>query len=374
MGELVAPRELLGPRALFPQLHMRRPRCSPLRCTALAQQDDESSKPAAAARTVPSSASNTVAACLALLAITASLSVAGPAQAAGEVAAATTVLPTSAIFEKAAKRALGGGISGFFAGIVQVLLLMWLRTTMNYQYRNGGNTRDAMAALYAEGGVQRFYRGVSFALIQTPLSRFGDTAANSGVLALLADSTLPVGVRTAFASAAAAAWRIGLTPIDTMKTTLQVKGAEGYEQVTAKVKDEGPAVLFQGALANAAASFVGNYPWYLTFNTLNEKLPAFGDELPLKLARTAVLGIAAAAVSDTTSNSIRVLKTTRQTAETTITYREAAQQILDTDGWRGLFGRGLGTRLATNALQAALFTVVWKLGEEFLSTSGLLGV
>jgi hypothetical protein len=130
---------------------------------------------------------------------------------------------------------LGGGISGFFAGIVQVLLLMWLRTTMNYQYRNGGSTRDALAALYAEGGLRRFYRGVSFALIQTPLSRFGDTAANTGVLALLADSTLPVGVRTAFASAAAAAWRIGLTPIDTLKTTLQVKGAEGYDQVSAKV-------------------------------------------------------------------------------------------------------------------------------------------
>jgi hypothetical protein len=38
-------------------------------------------------------------------------------------------------------------------------------------------------------------------------------------------------------------------------------------------------------------------------------LPTFGEDLPLKLARTAVLGIAAAGVSDTISNSIRVLKT-----------------------------------------------------------------
>ena len=63
----------------------------------------------------------------------------------------------------------------------------------------------------------------------------------------------------------------------------------------------------------------------------------------------------------------------RQTSETTITYREAAQQILETDGWQGLVGRGLGTRLVTNALQVALFTVVWKLGEEYLTKSGLLG-
>ena len=37
--------------------------------------------------------------------------------------------------------------------------------------------QEAMAALYEEGGLRRFYRGVSFALFQTPLSRFGGTAA-----------------------------------------------------------------------------------------------------------------------------------------------------------------------------------------------------
>jgi len=29
----------------------------------------------------------------------------------------------------------------------------------------------------------------------------------------------------------------------------------------AKVKSEGVGVLYQGALANALASFVGSYPW-----------------------------------------------------------------------------------------------------------------
>ena len=54
---------------------------------------------------------------------------------------------------------------------------MWLRTTMNYQYANGGTLTNALSTLYKEGGVPRFYRGVSFAIIQNPLSRFGDTAA-----------------------------------------------------------------------------------------------------------------------------------------------------------------------------------------------------
>ena len=105
---------------------------------------------------------------------------------------------------KASKRALGGGLSGAIAGVCQVVLLMWLRTTMNYQYRNGGTRKEAMAALYKEGGIGRFYQGLPFAVVQAPLSRFGDTAANTGVLALLgalsSTAGLPIGVRTACAS------------------------------------------------------------------------------------------------------------------------------------------------------------------------------
>ena len=64
------------------------------------------------------------------------------------------------------------------------------------------------------------------------MSRFGDTAANAGVLAILdsrADTKdLPSAVKTVAASAAAASWRVFLMPIDTVKTTLQVRrGGEG---------------------------------------------------------------------------------------------------------------------------------------------------
>jgi len=282
-------------------------------------------------------------------------------------------IPWSDILQKASKKALGGGISGAAAGVAQVCGLMWLRTTMNFQYRYGTSTVEAMRSLYSQGGIARFYQGLPFALLQTPLSRFGDTAANVGVLALLASpelngaGDLPIAVRTGIASCAGALWRIGLTPIDTFKTTLQVQGSEAYEQLLAKVKTEGPTVLFQGALASAGASFIGSYPWFLTYNALDELMPPSPEgDLSLKLARSAVAGICAAGVSDCVSNSIRVLKTTRQTAPTTITYVEAAQQVLDRDGLGGLFLRGLGTRLITNALQAILFSVVWKLAEAKL--------
>ena len=40
---------------------------------------------------------------------------------------------------------------------------MWLRTTMNYQYRYGTSTKEAMKKLYEEGGIARFYQGVPLA-------------------------------------------------------------------------------------------------------------------------------------------------------------------------------------------------------------------
>ena len=88
---------------------------------------------------------------------------------------------------------------------------------VNYQYRNGTSFPVALRTLYADGGIPRFYRGVLPALIQGPLSRFGDTAANTGMITLL-DSMeqtkgLNVGVKTASASAAAALFRIFLMPV-----------------------------------------------------------------------------------------------------------------------------------------------------------------
>ena len=56
---------------------------------------------------------------------------------------------------------------------------MWLRTAVNYQYRFGGTTQDALSTLYREGGIRRLYQGLQLAIIQGPLSRFGDTAANT---------------------------------------------------------------------------------------------------------------------------------------------------------------------------------------------------
>ncbi len=141
--------------------------------------------------------------------------------AAEKQAAADKKKSASEALSLALQRGLQGGLSGAAAMGINVLTLMWMRTTINYQYRYGTSTMDAFRALYKDGGVLRFYRGLLPALVQGPMSRFGDTAANTGTLALLDtfESTkhLSVGVKTVAASTAAALFRIVLMPGKSLK-------------------------------------------------------------------------------------------------------------------------------------------------------------
>merc|ERR1719333_929359 len=166
------------------------------------------------------------------------------------------------------------------------------------------------------------------------------------------------------ASAVAAGFRGFLMPIDALKTTKQVEGADGLKKLLEKTRRH-PTALWQGAVGAMTATWVGHYPWFYTNNQLRESLPAF-DFAYGKYVRNACIGFASAAVSDTCSNSLRVLKTTRQTALVPISYKDAAMNIIEKEGYAGLFGRGLSTRILTNGIQGALFTIGWKAIQEIL--------
>ncbi|KAL3911334.1 MAG: hypothetical protein SGARI_001696 [Bacillariaceae sp.] len=261
---------------------------------------------------------------------------------ASAAATASPAVDWQAILQKASKRALGGGKAGATAAVVQVLSLMWLRTSMNYQYAKGGDLGSSLKELWNEGGIPRLYQGLPFALVQGPLTRFGDTA-------------------------------IFLMPIDSSKTAMQVEGKDGIKNLWGLVKVEGPAPLYYGALAQASATAAGHFPWFLTYNFVDANIPAISssDDLLLSLGRSALLGLCASCVSDICSNSLRVIKTTKQTARlqrsddnTTsnqeLSYSEVVKMIIEKDGIAGLFGRGLQTRLLTNAIQGSAFSVLWK--------------
>jgi hypothetical protein len=100
---------------------------------------------------------------------------------------------------------------------------------------------------------------------------------------------------------------------------------------------------------------------FYTYHLLNDSqwLQAM---IPRPFLRNAGIGLIASIVSDTVVNFMRVIKTTKQSlgSKHGVTYSEVIEIILATDGWRGLFGRGLRTRIFANALQSILFTVIWR--------------
>lgn len=276
------------------------------------------------------------------------------------------------IITNSLQTAVKSGFTGYGAMSIQVVSLMWLRTTVNYQYKNGTQFRETLRILYKQGGIPRFYRGLVPALFQAPLSRFGDIATNTGVMYYLnhneSTETLPIPVKTFIGSMFAGLWRINLMPIDTTKTMMQVHGKNGIPILREKIKTNGIRALYSGGIGAYSATLVGHFPWFLTFNTLETYIPKPNDDMtynrPISLLRYGLIGFSSSFVSDTCSNSLRVIKTTKQTKKKYMSYREIVQEIIKTDGINGLLFRGLKTKIITNGIQGLLFTVLWKLLEN----------
>jgi len=211
--------------------------------------------------------------------------------------------------------------------------------------------------------------------------------------------------------------------------TPQVEGASGLSSLGAKVSKGGPTVLYHGALAASAATFVGHYPWFATYNTLDHYLPKPDADttMAMKLLRSAFMGFwcaraacrvplrgrrkvlllllplaflcpalssrhphlttyplhlptpparpphhrSASLVSDTCSNSIRVVKTAKQTVTVPMTYPEVVKMIVEKDGLGGLFGRGLRTKILANAVQVRAGLVGRLVGVGWLVGGGV---
>jgi hypothetical protein len=248
-----------------------------------------------------------------------------------------------------------------FCSSVCFLSNLCLRTVVNYQYRFGTNTTETITTLYKEGGIPRFYQGLPFALLQGPLARFGDTASNALMTSIwdsysLSGINVPLVVQTASGSVLAGTWRLALMPLDSMKTILQVNGKDGWDILKQNLTKSGFEVLYRGCIASSLATVVGHFPWFLTYNYLSVHIPSasiLSDELSvfvpadsnwigmLDLLRSAVIGLCATSLSDTCSNTFRVLKTSRQTSDKNANYLTIAKDIIAVDGWKGLLGRGL---------------------------------
>jgi len=313
------------------------------------------------------------------------------------VAAASSLQTSSpSPLSSALRKSFRQGLQGGFAGFVQVITTMWLRTTVTYQYAYGVTLQQALTELYSQGGIARFYRGVTYAIVQAPLCRFGSVAANEisniivGVPATAkhgdgskvgkskgtskknSDNSsvyMKIVIASMLGSALSTLFRVFLMPLDTCKTVLQVDGPAGFGRLMKRVTSGDVSPLFRGTTATIVATWVG-HSWFLVHNWL-DKLIAVPDSANARVLRAAWIGFLASAFSDAVSNVIKVIKTVKQalavgehSSALTPTYLEVVNNIVAESGYAGLFGRGLATRIVSNGIQSMLFTVLWKVALD----------
>lgn len=264
------------------------------------------------------------------------------------------------------KAGMKGGLAGMLAGLLQVACLMWIRTIMNHQYYHGGGFVETMQSLYIEGGIPRFYQGVTFAAMQVPLARFGDTFSQSAVAASLVSFGLAKhGLATGVIVATICAlWRLCIAPLDTLKLTAQVHGTSAGKLFGRRLQEGGLSELWSGALAMFALIWVGSIPFWTTYNAVMQYWPDSHYE-PMHVFRNGVAGVLASLACDIVSNWLRVLKVKRQAAEVGSVsiegYFRDARDVIRKDGLYGLVFRGMFTKLAAGAIQGAFFSVFWNM-------------
>ena len=135
-----------------------------------------------------------------------------------------------------------------------------------------------------------------------------------------------------------------------------------------KIRSNGFLTMYQGSAALYVASFVGHFPWFFTYNYLYENIPKRENSVYQEITRKGFIGFVASVVSDVTSNSIRVVKVYKQTHVEPLSYPTIVRKIISESGVLSLFVRGLETRIISNGIQGIIFSIMWKSGEEIMSS------
>ena len=180
---------------------------------------------------------------------------------------------------------------------------------------------------------------------------------------------MPMASQTALASLGGASWRIALTPWTRSRRPFRCRAPGRSSFPKEKVKTGGIGVLYGGAAANFAANWVGNYPWFVTFNYLQANVPKYDGVKGL--ARNAFFGMSASFVSDCVSNSLRVVKTIKQTnADANIGYMGAVKTVIEKDGLKdSLRPRSPDPSHHQHFAQSMVFSVFWKAIEAKLNAA-----
>ena len=166
---------------------------------------------------------------------------------------------------------------------------------------------------------------------------------------------LPMSLRTLLASALAALWRVLILPLDTAKTMMAVGGPGSLGSLQLRIQDDGFVTLWSGAIWVAIAAIGGHFPWFVTFNYLDEKIPEMRSRCSKNLRR-ALIGFCSAVVATLCTNPFHNYKVQSQFAGT----RAFGSSSITA---------GFQLRIFTALLSSIMFTVMWQEIQELINRS-----
>ena len=298
---------------------------------------------------------------------------------------------------------------------LQVCSTMWLRTTLNYQYKNRLSFTNTLKILYKEGGISRFYRGFTPNLIHTPLARFGDIYANFAILHYFKNlenlennnnninnqfnsninnhiniDNYNLAIYTFYGSILSGLWRVSILPLDTCKIICQVQGKNGYNILRNKINVGGLRVLYYGGLGAFSSTIISYFPWFLTYNYLNNFIDSnnkkilfsnsnilndkdvnikqnsdikqypdskYNNDTINNLCKYTFICFTSSVISDIVSNFINVIKVSKQSSKNLLSYDKVINNIINKNGYKELFTRGLKTRIIINGIQGVIIVL-----------------
>ena len=77
------------------------------------------------------------------------------------------------------------------------------------------------------------------------------------------------------------------------------------------------------------------------------------------MIRSMGIGFSSSSISDTVSNSIRVLKINKQTSLDSQSYYQTFKDIVKKEGTIGFMTRGLKTKILINGIQSSMFVLIY---------------
>jgi len=283
----------------------------------------------------------------------------------------------SHVLTHAGTQAIKSGAAGAGAMAGQVILLMAPRTAINGQYATGLSFMKQVESYWKEGGLPRFYKGFSGAIIIGPLYRAGDAFGNTLASVALGDANLEMSpllrasLVTAAGSAVSAANRVLFTPIElVLKTGPQVIGISPIKFFRDKISHSGIPGLWHGAMPSASRALLGNVPWFWCNNILEIYVPTVDRKQNplLHTLRNGAIGGGASAFTELCLNLLNTVKVLKQTDPEfkTSTYSEIAKTMIKREGFLKFYTRGLWSKMGLSVLTGTFFKIFWSQLESFL--------